>query len=160
MPCIPYALILQFISVMLNYYAAASRVFLHQTSRVHFIPLDKMGLINAKNAISLKQLSQTLLSKIYLNVPFHFRGLLFLLLVISLIKCHPLFMITIHPPSCDPHYVLFLIRLWPLYTFVFVCTCVVHNVAPSLDKLSIQSLKCSLEGYTRSQKGYSSSLRR
>ena len=54
-----------------------------------------------------------------------------------------------------PHSLLFPDQLlYILPPRVFGCTCFVHNLSPSQDKLSTRSIKYIFLGYSRLQKGY------
>ena len=108
------------------------------------IPLNKMGLLNAKTSILLKQPRHFFSMAMSLPV----FGVMFSQPVILSIICHQL-------SSKIKFLILFLFSQSPLHPIsprVFGSTCFVHNMSPGLDKLSARSIKCVFLGYHRSQK--------
>ncbi|RVX13347.1 Retrovirus-related Pol polyprotein from transposon RE2 [Vitis vinifera] len=112
-------------------------------SHLVLIFLKKMGLLNVKIDILLRQLVPSFSIVMFLFV---FGGMLFLQPVTRMPSS------ILHDQI--PHFLFFPTQ--PLYFLprVFGCTCFVHTLTPGQDKLSAKAMKCIFLGYSRLQKGY------
>ncbi|RVW90087.1 Retrovirus-related Pol polyprotein from transposon TNT 1-94 [Vitis vinifera] len=132
------------------YFVYVSSWILHQSSCAH--TPQQNGVAERKNR-HLVETARTLL--LHSHVPFRFWG------DAILTACY---LINRMPSSVlhdqIPHSLLFPDQ--PLYFLpprVFGCTCFVHILTPGQDKLSAKAMKCLFLGYSRLQKGLSSSPR-